>query len=121
MARPMKSTYMISATGRLPVAAAPTATAAIASSELGVSRTRSAPNSSARPLVTPKMPPPPQPATSSPMTKTAESRRHGVLVVLTHVHHGQLPDGCQVRRLVQDALLERAVAEEAYGDRTLLL
>ena len=37
----MKSTYMISATGRLPVAAAPTATAAMASSEIGVSRTRS--------------------------------------------------------------------------------
>jgi hypothetical protein len=57
------------------VAAAPVATAAIASSEIGVSRTRSVPNSSTRPLVTPKMPPPPQTATSSPMTKTVESRR----------------------------------------------
>ncbi len=49
------------------------------------------------------------------------ARRHGVLVVLAHVHHRQLPDRGQVRRLVQDALLERAVAEEADRDRAGVL
>jgi hypothetical protein len=71
----MKSTYMISATGRVPVAAAPTAAAAMTSSEIGVSRMRSGPNSSTSPLVTPKTPPPPQIATSSPITKMVGSRR----------------------------------------------
>jgi hypothetical protein len=75
MASVMKSTYMNSATGRAPAIAAPAASAAIASSEMGVSRTRSAPNSSTRPRVTPKTPPPPQTATSSPITNTRESRR----------------------------------------------
>jgi hypothetical protein len=50
----MKSTYIISATGREPVAAAPTATAAMGSSEIGVSRTRFFPNSSTSPFGDPE-------------------------------------------------------------------
>ena len=48
---------MSSTTGFRPVAAAPTAAPMNAASEIGVSRTRSAPNSSYRPRVTAKMPP----------------------------------------------------------------
>src|SRR5262245_33872605 len=67
---------MISATGRMPVTAAPQARPAIASSEIGVSRTRSGPNSLIRFSVTPKMPPPaPQMPISSPSRKTVGSRR----------------------------------------------
>ncbi len=47
---------MISATGLMPVIAAPTATPMMADSEMGVSRTLSSPNSSARPFVTLKAP-----------------------------------------------------------------
>jgi hypothetical protein len=76
IARAVKSTYMISATGRMPVTAAPQASPAIASSEIGVSRTRSVPNSLIRLSVTPKMPPPaPQMPISSPSRKTVGSRR----------------------------------------------
>ena len=41
----------------MPVMAAPTAAPAMAASEMGVSRTRSSPNSSIIPRVTPKAPP----------------------------------------------------------------
>ena len=114
MARPMKSTYMISATGRLPVAAAPTATAAIASSEIGVSRTRSVPNSSTRPLVTPKTPPPPQ-----------------IGDVLAHDEHGRIAPHLLAQRLVERlgvgdlplaaarlAELRPAVGREPVGERS---
>ena len=47
---------MISATGRSPPRAAPMAAPTMACSEMGVSRTRSAPCLAARPLVTPNTP-----------------------------------------------------------------
>jgi hypothetical protein len=48
----MKFSVMISTTGRWPAIAAPTAAPTKPSSEIGVSRTRSSPNSSSRPAVT---------------------------------------------------------------------
>ena len=79
---PMKSTNISSATGRSPVAAAPTAAPMKLLSEIGVSSTRSRPNLDISPLVTPSGPPqassspgaPRPPATSSPMTMTRWSR-----------------------------------------------
>src|SRR6266542_1746444 len=68
-----KSSYMISATGRMPWSAAPIAAPASAISEIGVLRTRSRPNSSSIPCVTPIEPP--ISAMSSPMTKTSSSCR----------------------------------------------
>lgn len=53
MLMPRKSIYISSATGRSPVIAAPTAVPTMAGSEIGVSITRSAPNVSINPLVTP--------------------------------------------------------------------
>jgi len=47
-----KLIVMISATGRIPPIAAPTAQPMMADSAMGVSRTRSGPNSSCRPRVT---------------------------------------------------------------------
>jgi len=47
-----KLNVIISAMGRMPTNAAPTATPAIASSAMGVSRTRHSPNSWIRPCVT---------------------------------------------------------------------
>ncbi|GBE23943.1 hypothetical protein BMS3Bbin02_00208 [bacterium BMS3Bbin02] len=70
-ASPRKSTNMISATGRRPAAAAPTAAPAIASSEIGVLRTRSGPNSSSKPTDVLKTPP--ASATSSPNVTTVGS------------------------------------------------
>ena len=67
-----KSENMSSAMGRSPVIAAPMATPTIASSEMGVSRTRSGPNRSSRPTVALKTPP--AAATSSPMKYTVGSR-----------------------------------------------
>ena len=62
--------------GRRPAIAAPTATPASPSSEIGVSRIRSWPNSSDRPSVTVNAPPkPPGMPMSSPMQKTSGSRR----------------------------------------------
>ena len=52
-----KSTYMISATGFSPIIEAPTAMPAITCSEIGVSRTRSGPNSACMSRVTLKTPP----------------------------------------------------------------
>ena len=69
----MKSSYMISATGRMPWSAAPMAAPASAISEIGVLRTRVGPNSSSIPCVTPIEPP--ISAMSSPMTKTSSSWR----------------------------------------------
>src|SRR6478736_2619598 len=68
-----KSSYMISATGRIPWIAAPIAAPASAISEIGVLRTRSGPNSSSSPCVTPIEPP--ISAMSSPMMKTSSSAR----------------------------------------------
>src|SRR5215472_2046505 len=68
-----KSPNMISTTGRRPVMAAPTARPVKPASEMGVSRTRSAPNSSTRPESTLKGVP--ASATSSPRMQTRESRR----------------------------------------------
>src|SRR5579871_438616 len=73
MVRPMKSPNMISTTGRMPVMAAPTAMPVKPASEIGVSRTRSGPNSSTKPDST--LNAVPASATSSPMTKTRLSRR----------------------------------------------
>ena len=67
----MKSMNMISSTGRMPDWAAPIATPVIAASLIGVSITRSAPNSSARPAVAVYGPPS---ATSSPRTRRARPR-----------------------------------------------
>src|SRR5258706_8023232 len=64
---------MSSTTGFRPVAAAPTAAPTKAASEIGVSRMRSAPNSSYRPRVTAKMPP--ASATSIPIRQTVGSTR----------------------------------------------
>src|SRR5436309_6126157 len=64
---------MISTTGRIPCIAAPTPAPTIAISEIGVFRTRSGPNSSSRPCVTPIEPP--ISAMSSPMMKTPSSAR----------------------------------------------
>ena len=64
---------MISATGRIPCIAAPIAAPAIAISEIGELRTRSGPNSSSIPAVTPIEPP--ISAMSSPMMKTSSSWR----------------------------------------------
>ena len=60
-----KSENMISTMGRSPVMAPPMATPMMASSEMGVSRTRSGPNRSNRPVVA--LNTPPAAATSSPM------------------------------------------------------
>ncbi len=56
-AQEMKSMNCISATGRMPIMAAPTAAPTMADSAIGVSMTRSAPNSSSRPSVTLNAPP----------------------------------------------------------------
>jgi hypothetical protein len=68
----MKSPNMISMTGRSPVTAAPNAAPAIASSEIGVSNTRSWPCFSCSPGVV--MNTPPASATSSPKKMTFGSR-----------------------------------------------
>jgi hypothetical protein len=52
-----KSANCSSTTGRSPCHAAPNAAPTKPSSEIGVSMTRSAPNSSHRPFVTPNAPP----------------------------------------------------------------
>src|SRR3954447_8171080 len=72
IARNRKSPNMISITGRKPLTAAPKAAPAIASSEIGVSNTRSAPCSDWSPPVTAKTPP--GAATSSPKKTTLSSR-----------------------------------------------
>src|ERR1700732_2699125 len=68
-----KSPNMISTTGRSPVIAAPTPIPVKPGSEIGVSTTRSLPNSSTSPDKT--LNGVPASATSSPMTQTRESRR----------------------------------------------
>src|SRR6202020_2356054 len=73
MVRVMKSPNIISTTGRRPVMAAPTATPVKPASEIGVSTTRLAPNSSSRPERT--LNGVPASATSSPKMQTRESRR----------------------------------------------
>ncbi len=70
---------MISTTGRIPCIAAPMPAPTIAISEIGVLRTRSGPNSSTSPCVTPIEPP--ISAMSSPMMKTSESCRIAVASV----------------------------------------
>src|SRR5712675_762985 len=69
----MKSKNMISATGRYPASANPTAAPTIACSLIGVARTRSVPYLVDSPLVTLKTPPIGS-ATSSPSTMTLSSR-----------------------------------------------
>ena len=61
-----------STTGRRPVIAAPTPTPTIVFSEIGVSRTRSSPNSSSSPSVT--LNAPPNTPMSSPISTTRSSR-----------------------------------------------
>src|SRR5271156_549871 len=73
MVRVMKSPNMMSTTGRSPVIAAPTASPVNPASEIGVSSTRSLPNSSNNPERTLKGVP--ASATSSPIMQTVESRR----------------------------------------------
>src|ERR1700693_3541149 len=73
MVRVKKSPNMMSTTGRIPVIAAPTPTPVNPASEMGVSITRSLPNSSTKPDKTLKGVP--ASATSSPMMHTRESRR----------------------------------------------
>src|ERR1700676_263223 len=73
MVKVMKSPNMISTTGRIPVIAAPTPTPVNPASEIGVSITRSVPNSSTRPEST--LNGVPASATSSPNMHTRESRR----------------------------------------------
>src|SRR5579859_7472407 len=73
MVRVRKSPNMMSTTGRSPAIAAPTPIPVKPASEMGVSSTRSAPNSSTRPESTLKGVP--ASATSSPKMQTRESRR----------------------------------------------
>src|SRR6202049_3698044 len=73
MVRVCSSDLMMSTTGRRPVIAAPTATPVNPASEMGVSTTRFAPNSSTNPEST--LNGVPASATSSPMMHTRESRR----------------------------------------------
>src|SRR5579864_8945181 len=73
MVRVMKSPNMMSTTGLSPVIAAPTPTPVNPASEMGVSITRSEPNSSTNPEST--MNGVPASATSSPKIQTRESRR----------------------------------------------
>src|SRR5579864_2145191 len=73
MVRVRKSPNIISTTGRMPVIAAPTATPVKPASEIGVSRTRSVPNSSTSPDRT--LNGVPASATSSPRMQTRGSRR----------------------------------------------
>src|SRR5215472_10982492 len=73
MTRVRKSPNMMSTTGRIPVMAAPSAMPVKPGSEIGVSTTRSVPNSSTKPFSTLKGVP--ASATSSPRMKTAGSRR----------------------------------------------
>src|SRR5579883_420748 len=73
MVRVTKSPNMISTTGRRPVMAAPTAIPVKPASEIGVSSTRSGPNSSTSPVKT--LNGWPASAMSSPITRTRESRR----------------------------------------------
>src|SRR6266567_1071424 len=73
MVKVTKSPNMISTTGRMPVIAAPTAIPVKPASEIGVSSTRSLPNSSTRPVRTLKTVP--ASAISSPQMKTRGSRR----------------------------------------------
>src|SRR6266850_997423 len=68
-----KSPNMISTTGLMPVISAPTAIPVKPASDIGVSITRSVPNSSTRPLST--LYTVPASAMSSPQMKTRESRR----------------------------------------------
>ncbi len=56
-AQAMKSMNCISATGRIPIMAAPMAAPTMADSEMGVSTTRSPPKASSIPRVTLKAPP----------------------------------------------------------------
>ncbi len=44
-----------------------------------------------------------------------DAQGHRVLVVLAHEQDRQLPDGRHVERLVEDALLDGPVPEEAHG------
>src|SRR5690349_24617566 len=74
MMSPLKSPNMISTTGRIPVIAAPTASPVKPGSEIGVSRTRSLPNSSTSPVNTLKVVP--ASAISSPSINTVASRRN---------------------------------------------
>jgi hypothetical protein len=69
----MKSENMISAMVGIPVIAAPAAAPMMACSEIGVSRTRSGPNSSSRPTVV--LNTPPASAMSSPSITSMGSRR----------------------------------------------
>src|SRR5439155_1587264 len=69
----MKSANCISATGRMPSMAAPTAAPTMADSARGVSHTRSAPNSSMNPSVT--LNAPPNAPMSSPRQNTDSSAR----------------------------------------------
>src|ERR1700674_3472458 len=73
MVKVTKSPNMISTTGRSPVMAAPTASPVKPASEIGVSSTRSLPNSSSKPERTLKGVP--ASATSSPRMQTVGSRR----------------------------------------------
>ena len=73
-----KSQNISSAIGRRPVAAEPTAQPIIAPSDIGVSRTRSGPNSSNMPIETPKQPP--NLPTSSPKRITLGSSRIRMLM-----------------------------------------
>ena len=72
-AHEMKSANCSSAIGRSPIQAAPKAAPTKPSSAIGVSITRSAPNSSSSPFETPNGPP--KCPTSSPIRKTRSSSR----------------------------------------------
>ena len=80
MAPSVNSTKLIDATGRSPAVAAPTATATMIASEMGMSTTRPPPNSSIRPRNWPKLPPQEM---SSPSTSTRSSARIALAMAST--------------------------------------
>ena len=97
-AQSAKSAKRISTTGRVPIIAAPTAAPMMQASEIGVSTTRAAPNSSISPLYCPNTPPRPEVLAERPDRGImAHFRRHrsepGFEVAL--LSHDVLELGCR--------------------------
>src|SRR3954470_3200066 len=93
-----KSPNMISTTGRSPATALPNAAPAIASSEIGVSKTRSAPCFSISPGVTANTPP--AAATSSPKKITESSRASSSSIACRIASRNSTSAILELRRLV---------------------
>ena len=98
MATAMKFISMISATGRRPATAAPTAAPMIACSEIGVVRTRPVPYFVDSPAWHLNTPPPVSSAMSSPMTTHRRVLGHGQVEGLVD-GSGQVSVSVAVRRV----------------------